>query len=390
MKEEFFLSDSREVIYSSGMPPLSTSWLDPIDLPDGGPIAAALDIELRPTPDAWSVLAAGGLFDCVPLGKAGNRPLVLRTLPDRPLAASPAAMLDPVFREQNLISDSVSELIPALVPCVLAHGESDRWDRIAGAPEAEWEALGELDLALGGSGDLSGLRTVLSSSEIRRGFCGDVLDHDAWVELMGQGFEIALREEPRRRLHRLIGLLIEVEWEDEVPDEGFGAFEPLAWSQLALDIDDMEDPLGRASAMRAVRVPASHETWFNASRHWAPDEGIGRSEFSAAVQIAEAFESWSEFATHSDPLVRAAVAHAEKGSGYSGGAHLEAVSGLAAQGDHPGAVSALLSASFWQRNLLGYLDPMLLHAFRKAAADGGFDAMHSGIDRMIHELDATS
>ncbi len=83
---------------SSPMPPSITSWLDPVALPDGGPIAAALEIDLRPPDDAWSDLAAGGLFDCVPLGKAGNRPLVLRTLPDRPLAASPAAGFVPASR----------------------------------------------------------------------------------------------------------------------------------------------------------------------------------------------------------------------------------------------------------------------------------------------------
>ncbi len=208
--------------------------------------------------------------------------------------------------------------------------------------------------------------------------------------IMGKGLEVALREEPRRRLHRLIGLLDEIEWDETVPDGGYGAFEPLAWTQLALDIDDMEDPVGRSAALRAARVPACHETWWKSSVHWAPDEGVGHSEYATSIKIAENIESWSEFANHSDPLVRAAVTLAETGSGYGGGAHLAAVSPLAAQGDHAGVMSALLSAAFWQRKLLGYLDPMLLHAFRKAAADGGFDAMHSGIDRMIHELDATS
>lgn len=359
-------------------------------LPSGGPIADTLDIRLEPADDPWVDLSAAGLVDCVPFGRTGDFSLALRTAPGRALSACPVVMADPIYREQNLLCDAPRTLVPALVTSLLTRRDGGDWDRVAASSEEDWAALGELDAALGGDGKLAGLRQLVADPAFKVGFCADLRDDEDWPEIQGRGFELALPEGPRRRFHRLMAALDAFEWDETPPGPDLAAYERAAWMVVALDIDDLEVPLGRRAALEAIRQPASHDTWWNASGHWVVDQGVGRSEYAASIQLAESFESWEASASDPNPLVRAAVKLAEAGDRYGGREHLDAARELSAEGDYEGAISALISSCFWQRKRLGYLHPDMLHAVRKATEDAGFEAMFLGIDRMIHELDTTS
>ena len=329
------------------------------------PLELTLDIQQRD----WNLCLVNGYLDCVPIGSIGGRYLIaLRAVRGRLLQECPVVLLHPMTAESRIICDSPAGAIPALLLELLFGCPPVLWDVFSLASDDVWSELHEVHRALlGDVRHLDALREVLADSDDRNAMVhGDAHRSNEQLNRYRDIQGRVMAGLPRADFAAFMTRVISLEPREDPEPDALRAWSNAAWTIHCYNRlgNAITGEQWRAALLQAIRRPAGQEGPYDGPVetpvfHGGDGRGKGPT-WRVAKWLRKKLPSLGE----TDPLVRSAFAMLEQGPrDYDGLAHAEAAADLNTAGDAD-AISAMLSAAFFNRVRYGTTQTAMIGAYR--------------------------
>ncbi len=373
------------------MPAISSSWsFDPSAFSLSQEARNACDLILDLDDDHWANVIDFGTWWILPFARTTTDQVIgIRLVPGTALSESPVVMLAE-HEVETFVSKPAFLLTRLLFPGSVLKPES--WDMRRDMSESAWRELEALHAALGGDDQLAAIKAVLHDTNLREvcvnGFTDPVRFAAALPDILPR-----LDSAAETLLYYDYAKKAVASFEAPLPLPDVKCWQAAA-AAIAFITNQGEDDSGKPNALE---LPAAWEVFhqppaldsFQAHRPSLNPRPVGKSQSRLSLDVAkvlatrqsEAPTDWKEH-----PLWQAALAIAADENGYSGKAHMDAVTELKKAGNLEEAFTALGASAYWFRVHIKKPFPQLLNAAWLLARESGWAETAEALERISSHI----